>query len=863
MANKKPGLTNMMAHYMTVKEQYSDCIVFYRLGDFYEMFFDDAVEVSKLLDLTLTGRDCGLEERAPMCGIPFHAADNYIAKLVAFGKKVAICEQLSQATGGKELVTRDVVRVVSNGTIIEDGLVDEKTNNFLAATYEGLEGLGVSWADITTGEFYCQEVPSFEKLLDVLLRISPSEIISNSIIFDKYNQLSDGVKSSLPPFSLFRDQAYGMTSAKKCLSEQMGVATLDGFLPPDKLSIICSSGALVDYLKETQRHNLENIKNISYYDDGKVLLLDSNALRNLEIIRSMRDGKPYGTLLWTLDYTKTAGGARKLKEILCSPLHDIDQINYRLDGVEDIFRDNLGRESLGDTLRSVKDLERLCGRVSNNIVNPRDARAICETLNAIPTLKIQLSGMPSQIIRDICDNLGDFSELATLIDNMIVESDIPTVVKDGGFIKEGFDEKLDHYRSVHDNVQTVIKEMEAREREATGIKNLKIGYNRVFGYYIEVTNSYLKSVPYSYVRKQTLVGAERYITEELKKFEEEVLTSALNMVRIENELFAKLKAVLLEQIHKLTRAAKCISMLDVLCSFAIASRRYGYARPEILSEGSTLNIVGGKHPVVEAVSKEPFIPNDTVLDNDENRMAIITGPNMAGKSTYMRQVALITIMAHAGCFVPCKSAEIPLVDKIFTRVGASDNLIFDQSTFMVEMAEVANIIRNATKNSLLILDEVGRGTSTFDGLSIAWAVVEYLADQCRAKTLFATHYHELSELENKLDGVKNYKITVKEINGKIIFLRKISKGSANKSFGIEVASLAGVPDKIVSRAKKILKVLEKNDLARGVTHQETVEEMRQLSYVENYIKELDINNVSPLKAFEILTYLKEKCDGND
>ncbi len=860
---KDNKMSAMMTHYLSVKERYNDCVIFYRLGDFYEMFFDDAIEVSKLLDLTLTGRDCGLEERAPMCGIPYHAADAYIAKLVSCGKKVAICEQLTEPGAQKGLVERDVIRVVSGGTIIEDGLVDEKSNNFICSVFVG-DGLSLSWADITTGEFFCQEVPSNEKLIDALYRVNPSEIICNDGAYELYRTFSEGVKSSIPKFTPYKNQAYGQNASKSSLLEQFAVHTLDGFLSSDKVYAVYSAGALVSYLRETQMHSLENIKTLTYFDNGKVLSLDATAQRNLEITKSMRDGKTYGTLLWALDYTKTAGGARKLKEILTSPLHDIEQQNYRLDGVEDILKDGMGREALGDSLKGIKDIERLCGRISNNIVNPRDCRALCDSLSLIPVIKFQLSGMPSKILKDISANMGDFTELTGLIDSMIVDNDIPPFTKDGGFIKDGFDEKLDHFRSVKNNGQDILKEIEARERESTGIKNLKIGYNKVFGFYIEVTKSFVNMVPYSYVRKQTLVGAERYITEELKKFEEEILTSTENIIKIENEIFNKLKTVLVQKIPELLRCAKCISMLDVLTSFATVAKKRNYVRPIMLPKEGKLNIVGGRHPVVEATSKDSFVPNDTLLDTDETRMAIITGPNMAGKSTYMRQVALIVLMAHAGSFVPAKSAEIPLVDKIFTRVGASDNLIFDQSTFMVEMAEVANIIRNATKESLLILDEIGRGTSTYDGLSIAWAVVEYISSAIKAKTLFATHYHELTELENKIEGVKNFKITVKEINGKVIFLRKITQGSANKSFGVEVASLAGVPATVTDRAKKILKLLEKNDLTKNfATPAEEPETIKEDSYTEKYIKQLDLNNITPLKAFEILQFLKEKLDVED
>jgi len=859
--NKK--ISEMMRHYLFVKEQYEDCIVFYRLGDFYEMFFDDAVEVSRLLELTLTGKDCGLEERAPMCGIPFHAADSYIARLVALNKKVAICEQLSdpKLATGKKLVERDVIRVVTNGTITENSLVDDKSNNYIMSFYsDDKDFFGVAWADITTGDFLCEQINGLNAFYDSLYRINPAEIVCNRKDYDFFNNLPEAVKSSFPVVTLFDDANFAYKTCEKLLIDQFSVVNLDLYIPNDKKLAIVSAGALVAYLNVTQMRKVGMISRVTYFASEKHLILDNTALKNLEIVRSMHDGKTFGTLLWALDMTKTAGGARKLKEMLLSPLKDIEGINYRLDGVTDIFVDNMARSGIAETLGAVHDLERLCGRLSNGLLTPRDCQSIKKTLAAVPTLKIQLLGKNSKILQDISENLGDYAQVVDILERMIID-DPPVSTKEGGFIKDNFDEALDGYRGIQKNAKDTLAAMEARERNNTGIKNLKISYNKIFGYYIEVTNSYLSQVPYTYIRKQTLVGAERFVTEELKKFEEDILSSTENIVRTENKLFDKLKGVLEKNMAAMLKTAKCISMLDVIVSFAAVAKKKDYVRPEIVEAEKSLNIVAGRHPIVEAGGGASFIPNDTLLDNDENRMMIITGPNMAGKSTYMRQVALITIMAHVGAFVPAKSAEIPLTDRIFTRVGASDNLLFNQSTFMVEMTEVANILINATKDSLLILDEVGRGTSTFDGLSIAWAVVEYLCMNTKAKTLFATHYHELSELEGVIEGVKNYKISVKEINGEIMFLRRIMRGSANKSFGIEVAALAGIPSEVTARAKKILKSLEKNDITVKTTSDKSAEiTERQTSFVEDYLKKIDLNNITPLKAFEILSFLKNKTE---
>lgn len=857
------ALSDMMRHWQSIKLQYEDCIIFYRLGDFYEMFFEDAQEASKILELTLTGRDCGLEERAPMCGVPYHAAENYIAKLVENGKKVAICEQLTEPTKGVKLVERDVIRVVTQGTLLNDGQIDEKSNNFLCSVFCDDKYCSISWCDITTGDFFVEDLSPYNenKLIDALVRVNPSQIIASTKIFKLSGNFSAVIHGVLPRFELYKDYAYSYNNAKNLLLNQFNVSSLNAFIPEENKGLVCVSGALIEYLNETQKQILKNIIKLNNFEGENCLKLDGSALNNLEILSSNRDRKSYGSLFWAIDNTKTSMGARYLKSQLVAPLKDLELIKYRQQGVKDLFDDTLTREGVIDLLRNVKDLERLIGKLTNNVASPRDLLSINETLLAVSPLKMLIVGHRSKALNDIYANLGDYEEICKILSSAISENP-PINIKDCGFVKDGFDKNLDELRNLKSNGTKRIEEMELSEKEKTGIKTLKIKYNKVFGYFIEVSNSFKDQVPYNYVRKQTLTNGERFITEELKKFEEDVLTCNEKILAIETEIFKKIKNLLLDNVSSLLKTAKCFAFLDFLLSLAIVAKKRAYVMPTMVEEDCELNIVGGRHPVVEAVSKQTFIPNDTSLDLNENRMMVITGPNMAGKSTYMRQVALIVILAQIGSFVPCKSAQIPIVDKIFTRVGASDYLIFDQSTFMVEMTEVAKILHNATKHSLLILDEVGRGTSTFDGLSIAWAVVEFLAKNIGAKTLFATHYHELSELEGIISGVKNYKITVREINGSIVFLRKIMRGSANKSFGIEVASLAGVPENVTKRAKTILKKLEKKDLTIDFSKQTDLEaEEKTFSEVEKIISELNVNAISPLQAFEILIDLKGKLNG--
>ena len=858
------ALSQMMQHYLDVKEKHKDCVVFYRLGDFYEMFFEDAVKVSKILDLTLTGRDCGLKERAPMCGIPYHAADVYIAKLVAAGEKIAICEQLSDPKPGKGLVERDVIRVISAGTLTEESMLDESKNNYIACLFKKNDSVAVAWTDITTGGFFVQEfngIHCVEESIGHLYKLSVAEIICNEEMLLASKNVKEVKHNQLPAFSCYVPWAFNVKHAEKNLLEQLKALSLAAYGIGGKENLIAVAGALIEYLRETQKHSLANISNIKVVNTDKYMTLDTIAVRNLELISSNADNKKYGSLLWLLNKTKTGMGARLLTQLLLSPLKDIDEINFRHDGVEELVNASVARISISDTLKEVKDIERLAGKISNGNFLPRDCKALATSLNALPSLKFQLFGFSSSILQKINADILEMKPLANLLDSMICDEP-PALMKDGGYIREGFNQELDELRTIGHNTKKVIDEIAEKERERTGIKTLKIGYNRVFGYYIEISNSFKAMAPAEYIRKQTLTTGERYITEELKVLEEKILTSGEQALRLEAKMYAWLLEQLSERIDDLKQISSAIALLDCLVSFATVAKERRYIRPKMLHSGEELSIIEGRHPVVEAISKERFVPNDTLLDNDDNRIAVITGPNMAGKSTYMRQVALIVLMAHIGCFVPAKSAQIPITDRIFTRVGASDNLIFDQSTFMVEMMEVATILLNATKDSLLILDEVGRGTSTYDGLSIAWAVIEFLTEQIRAKTLFATHYHELTELENTTAGVKNYKVTVRELNGSIVFLRKIARGGANRSFGIEVASLAGVPKEVTQRAKGILKALEKNDINRvKVSPFEAEEEpQKELTEIEKILMETDINTLSPMQALLLLGDLKDKLE---
>lgn len=856
------GLSPMMQHYLEIKEKHKDCILFYRLGDFYEMFFEDAVKTSELLDLTLTGRDCGLKERAPMCGVPFHAAETYIAKLVGLGEKVAICEQLTPAVkGNRELVKRDVVKIITAGTMTNNDFMDDKSNNFIGCVFLNDKGVAFSWADITTGEFSVASFDgdgAYEKLVDIMVRVSPVEIIANAKACEIFNELPLIVHGVLPKFNEYLESEYSYKIAENNLKLQLKVLSLDSFGLNDEEQKIIVAGALISYLKETQKHALFNINNIKIERDNDFLMLDANAIKNLELTRTLKDQKKYGSLLWVLDKTKTSMGARKLQSWVLSPLLSIDKINYRLNAVESFYDNIMARKSVIDLLSSVKDIGRIAGKLSNGNLTPKDCYALRKSLEILPSLRFTLSGINSEFICDIVNNLCDFDDIVDTLTRAIDDTkpEIPSL-KDGKFIKKGFDEKLDELRDFGELGKDLIAEMEANEREKTGVKTLKISYNRLFGYYIELTNSVKHLAPFYYERKQTLANAERFVTPELKDLEVKILTSSEEFATLELKIFEELKALLQSRIVDLQTTADAVSDLDVLTSLAEVARERGYVKPQMLGYGNALNIVDGRHPVVEALSSNRFVPNDTVIDSNDNRTLIITGPNMAGKSTYMRQIALITLMAHIGSFVPAKSAEIPLTDRIFTRVGASDNLILDKSTFMVEMTEMANILKNATENSLLILDEIGRGTSTYDGLSIAWSVVEYINENIMAKTLFATHYHELTELEGVLNGVKNYKVVVKESSGGIIFVRKIMRGSANRSFGIEVAALAGISEKVTNRAKEILKKLENSSISNKKQTISNDEPCKSLSQTELVLKDIDLNNLTPMQAFNLIAELKE------
>ena len=852
----------MMTHYLTVKEKYKDCLIFYRLGDFYEMFFDDAVRASELLDLTLTGRDCGLEERAPMCGVPYHAADTYIARLIELGEKVAICEQLEDPATAKGMVHRDVVRVVTPGTTTDSESLDEKRNNYICSAYKEGEAVALAWADITTGELSAMQFDggdAIQKAINQMIKLAVREVICNDDMLFASKDYPEVARGVLPKFSSYLAWTFNYSSAERNTLDQLKAQSLEAYGIADKKHAVCALGGLLEYLKETQKHALANIDSVKYISDTDRLQLDAVAIRNLEIVKSLGEGKKYGSLLWLLDKTSTGMGSRLLNNLIVSPLKSIDAINYRLDGVEELFNSTVVRVGVKDYLKQIKDIERLAGKISNNVIMPKDCRALAQSLLIVPNLKFTLSGFVSKVIQDIVNNLHDLSDVANAINDAIEDVDkLPPTMKDGGYIKAGYSEQLDEYRNIKERAGSVLSELETRERDATGIRTLKIRYNRVFGYYIEVSKSFKDKVPNHYHRRQTLANAERYSTDELKELEEKILSSNELALKLEEELYSQLKSKLLMQINKLKAISSSVAKLDVLTAFAEISKNNKYVRPNIVQSDKPMIIHEGRHPVVEVISKEKFVSNDTLLDVDENRTLIITGPNMAGKSTYMRQNAIIAIMAHLGCFVPAKSADIPVIDRVFTRVGASDNLIFDQSTFMVEMIEVASILRNATKSSLLILDEVGRGTSTYDGLSIAWAVIEHITKNIGAKTLFATHYHELLTLESTLEGVKNYKIAVKEFNGGIVFLRKIMRGGANRSFGIEVASLAGVPAAVTDRAKVILKSVENGDLTLSMDFADEDSGQKQESEVERILKELDLNNMSPMQAFLILGDLKDK-----
>lgn len=871
------ALSPMMREYLKTKEEYKDCILFYRLGDFYEMFFEDALTVTKELEITLTGKDCGLEERAPMCGVPFHAAETYIKRLIDKGYKVAICEQVEDPKTAKGLVKREVIRVVTPGTTLDATALDETKNNYLMSIVATEDRFGCAIADITTGDCFLTEVDKPQKLLDEINKFTPAEIICNDAFFMSGID-TDDLKDRLGIciFSLdtwhFDDDL-----CRRTLKEHFHVTNLEGLGIKDYDSGIIASGALFLYLKETQKTALSHMATIHPYMADKYMLIDSSSRRNLELVETIREKQKKGSLLWVLDKTKTAMGARTLRAVVEQPLIDTEEINRRLTALEELNEKAMLRDEIREYLNPVYDMERLISRISYKSANPRDLVAFAASLEMLPYIKQVLGEFKSPILMQINEDMDALGDLCSLIKRAIVDEP-PIAQKDGGIIREGYNEDVDKFRRSRTDGKKWLSELEAKERERTGIKSLKIKYNRVFGYSLEVTNTFKDQVPDNYVRKQTLANAERYITQELKELEDLILGAEDKLYALEYELFSQVRDQVGAEVVRIQHTAKSVAYIDVFASLALVAERNHYVRPKI-NENGVIDIKNGRHPVVERmIENDMFIANDTYLDNQKKRISIITGPNMAGKSTYMRQSALIVLMAQIGSFVPAEKANIGIVDRIFTRVGASDDLASGQSTFMVEMTEVANILRNATSRSLLILDEIGRGTSTFDGLSIAWAVIEHISNVklCGAKTLFATHYHELTELEGKIAGVNNYCIAVKEKGDDIVFLRKIVKGGADKSYGIQVAKLAGVPESVINRAKELVEELSDADITAAVkdlTSQKKKQkivydqvDMAQMSLFDTVqdndiveeIRALDMTNITPMEAMNILYNLQNK-----
>ena len=857
----------MMQQYLRIHDTYPDCLLLFRLGDFYELFFEDAKTASKELELTLTGKDCGLEERAPMCGVPYHSVNTYIEKLISKGYKVAICEQMEDPALAKGLVDRDVVRVITAGTVTDPTMLEDKVNNYLMCVYLDGKKTGIAYADVSTGEFYVME-PEMNFLRAEIARVNPMEVICNDP-----PQLNTAAGNDIRGLSGQPQTWFQRRNAEEMLCEHFHLTQLTALGLSDRKEATAAAGALLRYLHETQKNGLEHIMTLRFAENGRTMLLDQNTRRNLELTESLRGDRRKGTLLGLIDRTSTAMGGRLLRSWIEQPLLAEQEINRRLDAVEELVKNRMLGMTLAEELEGVYDMERLMNKVAYRNMNARDCLALCASLKRIPGIKELLGSAASAEIIRLRQELDPMEELTDLLERAI-HPDAPAVITEGGIIREGYSKILDEYREAQTSGKQWILDLEAKERESTGIRNLRIQYNKVFGYYIEVTKSFLNQVPDRYIRKQTLTNAERFMTPELKEVEQKIIGAQEQSVRLEMQLFSEIRDRIAERIGSIQRTAQALKELDVFQSLSRVASENHYIRPNITSDGS-LSIVEGRHPVVERNMKDgEFIPNDTVLDCDENRMMIITGPNMAGKSTYMRQVALICLMAQIGSFVPAKEACIPVCDRIFTRVGASDDLASGQSTFMVEMSETAHILRNATKNSLIILDEIGRGTSTFDGLSIAWAVVEYIADREKigAKTMFATHYHELSELEGHLEGVKNFCISVKEHGEDVLFLRKIIRGGADKSFGVHVARLAGVPRPVIIRAHEIQARLEvsdinQNKIGQNILGEESVirknEQMDLFEYKKDEIiqelQQLDVMAITPMDAMNKLFLLREKA----
>ncbi len=879
-------LTPMMQQYMQTKKEYKDCILFYRLGDFYEMFFDDAITASKELELTLTGKSCGLEERAPMCGVPYHAVDGYLNRLVSKGYKVAICEQVEDPATAKGIVKREVVRIATPGTNLDMSYLDETKNNFIMCVVYSEDHFGMSVADVTTGEFFVTEVSDSQKLFDEIYKYMPSELICNEAFYMCGIDL-ELLKDKLGIVIYSQDAWYfDEEICENTLKDHFHVKALEGLGIKDYDCGTIAAGSLLRYLIETQKRDLSHITSLTVYSSGKYMLLDSSSRRNLELCETLRDKQKRGSLLWVLDKTKTAMGARTLRKFIEQPLIDKESILRRLDGVEELVNAAISREEMREYLSSVYDLERLVCKFTYQSANPRDLIAFCSSLSMLPSIKYILGEMQATLLKELYENLDPMEDLCKLVQEAIIE-DPPLAMKEGGIIKSGYNEEVDRLRNAKTQGKEWLARLETKEREQTGIKNLRIKYNKVFGYYLEVTNSYKDLVPDYYTRKQTLANAERYITPELKELEDIILGAEDKLYALEYQLYTEVRDAIAGETSRIQKTAKAVAYIDALASLAVVAERNHYVRPKINQRG-TIDIRDGRHPVVEKmISNDMFIANDTYLNDKRDRIAVITGPNMAGKSTYMRQTALIVLMAQIGSFVPATKANIGLVDRIFTRVGASDDLASGQSTFMVEMTEVANILRNATSKSLLILDEIGRGTSTFDGLSIAWAVIEYISNSklLGAKTLFATHYHELTELEGKIENVNNYCIAVKEKGDDIIFLRKIVKGGADKSYGIQVAKLAGVPEIVTNRAKEIVEELVEADVTTRIKdiaskgleparksgskgkpkHYDDVD-LAQMSLFDTVkdddilqeLRDLDVSNMTPIDALNTLYQFQNK-----
>ncbi len=837
-------LTPMMQQYMETKKQYPDCILFYRLGDFYEMFFKDALTASRELEITLTGKNCGQEERAPMCGVPYHAVEGYLSRLVSKGYKVAICEQMEDPKLAKGLVKREVVRIVTPGTNLNIQALEENKNNYIMCIAYFAGKTGISVADVTTGDYYMTEVEDNRKLLDEVMKYAPSEIICNDAFLVSGMELDDlKERLGIAIYSL-EPHYFDDDLCRKCLMKHFGVNSLSGLGVEEFPNGVIAAGSLLSYLYDTQKIPLSHFTHIEPYLVNRYMLLDSSTRRNLELTETLREKQKRGSLLWVLDKTRTAMGARMLRSFLEQPLIHKNEMEERLDAVEAFCSNPVARDEIREYLNPIYDLERLLGKVSYKTANPRDLIAFRNSMEMLPHIKTVLKELPGTANEKIEQEMDGLEDLYLLICDSI-EEEPPITIREGGMIKAGYNEDIDNLRRAKTEGKNWLAELENAERERTGIKNLRVKYNKVFGYYLEVTKSYLNMVPEDYIRKQTLTNAERYTLPRLKELEDTILNAEDKLCTLEYDLFCEIRDRIAGEIERIQTTAKAVARLDVFCSFSLVAEQNHYVRP-VLNEKGQINIKDGRHPVVEKmIEHDMFIPNDTYLDNNSHQIAVITGPNMAGKSTYMRQTALIVLMAQVGSFVPARQAAIGIVDRIFTRVGASDDLASGQSTFMVEMSEVANILRNATRNSLLILDEIGRGTSTFDGLSIAWAVIEHISNRklLGAKTLFATHYHELTELEGKMNNVNNYCIAVKEKGDDIVFLRKIIKGGADKSYGIQVARLAGVPDMVIDRAKEIVEQLSDNDITEKVQSISIVDGGAPARKQEHY-DELDLEQIS-------------------